>query len=579
MSAVHSTMHMSAVAKAVASVMSTEGEKKKHYEQRLSQLLEHGENLITRAYLDKGLTKDGKLIHEKQTDGHTSGHITIPGTPNTARVRREEEERRNPVLRRKREEEEEEAINIAAASNIQSQTLLYDLPNLPSIRQLKQERSTKLESINDISSYISSSYTFPLDNMINELELARIKTGDIQSVHHTVNTFFEKYPHILALLKFKLCTRWARFSVSVSTGTYNNGVENVESLGPRLGECMNSIYDAYRDAKRRYRYLNSSKANFKEESLSSSDIEIYLRWLVPNMTSRKETNRFLITLKWLAFTHANAIQNKSAEYNADIHILDRDEDLRQLQSISAPAHGSKSLKRIMKKARNALRTRKFHLYLPMIHMREHDVDVSIFRIGTNQFVTPLDYEQGHPLLSQILRVFPALFEEQSKKKWYRMNNTMNTDSMEIDRTTGIVYVKKANWLPFNRFHVNINERNILLREQLNAIGTIDSELLCEYKFINSANCDFVMQRLKHLSWSHNQRLTDRLKADIHFQANLQQNLAFIRKNHNSIASIPANPHLSNNPLDAAVVTSTPAISTPAVYFSTVSAPPTPEEWA
>lgn len=96
---------------------------------------------------------------------------------------------------------------------------------------------------------------------------------------------------------------------------------------------------------------------------------------------------------------------------------------------------------MLQRGQTAIRQRRFHLSLPLFALKERDLDEAIHRVGTSSSLTPLDYEQGHPLLNQLLRMFPVTFEEQSKKRWQRVK--AGEDSNNIDRTQGNVQIKKA----------------------------------------------------------------------------------------------------------------------------------------
>ena len=523
---------------------------------------------------------------------------------------------------------------------------------LPTLRTLKQERFNFVQVASEPIP-VPPMRPFPLTGMLAELELARIKQSELAAVHSLMLGFWNNYPGILAQLKFKLCTRWARFSVGLSTGIYEN-IDHIELLGTRLYDALQHVHRLYQHSQsRRLNFVaphhhdgtlgsssstsstsstsasssgaipptsgtgtsglgigggstapsatsTSSTASatskttyFQEDLLHSSDIEIYLKWIIPTMAAKKDFNRFLIQCKWMAYGIQDCSSSSSSSSSSfssssspvpmnevfyhylllrsNPNIIDRDEEIKNLTAAatgaatpsSAPMNSSASsskvppnLHTLLHETRSKLKSkRRYTLHLPSLMFDEGAIHGAIQRVGTLSLVTPLDYENGHPLLNQILKIFPSLFDDLTKRRSARMRSSSNSN-IELDRSAGITYIKHANWIPFLHWietnthasggggggvgasfssaatppsTVRKDPSNLVFLERLNSIAALDPELCAENSFIDSMHMEFVLSRLKQLASAQHTKTLLHLRHDIGVKGKMDQHLAAMRK--------------------------------------------------
>ena len=422
---------------------------------------------------------------------------------------------------------------------------------VPSLRALKSARSAAVHAAASRAS-LPPTRSFPLSSMVAELEVVSRGTStgssggapEIAAAYANLSAFLASYPALLAQLKFKLCTRWARFSVGLSTGLYDH-VEHIEMMGTRFHEALKQVQHLHAWARNRRNEFgatvqdggasdsgsSSSSGGGRMNVLHSSDVEAYLRWIIPSLSAGKDLSRFLLVCKWAGFTggphpvasggghgHAPApapalaggaaseILAHFRQMRSNPHIMDRDEELKGLalgatssassasssnlsssssSSSNSNNHKAPNLHALLAdtRARVSHVRRRYVLHLPCLLLDEAGLTAAIARLGTLSLVTPLDYENGHPLLGQLLKVFPAIFTEAAKRRAARMRSSYDGGSggaaqaapnIESDRSAGIVYTKPANWIKFNRWaatgKIKKDKLNTNMQEKLNAVS-------------------------------------------------------------------------------------------------------------
>lgn len=113
-----------------------------------------------------------------------------------------------------------------------------------------------------------------------------------------------------------------------------------------------------------------------------------------------------------------------------------------------------------------------------------------------------------------------------------------------------------------------------MNERLNSVGHLDPILVNENQFVDSANIDYVLMRLKILSTTQIQKINQHLRSDLKYSANMATNLSNVRKTPITIHMFNQT-HQHNNVNDSDEVASSPIpgapsslhnITVPAVYF-------------
>lgn len=363
----------------------------------------------------------------------------------------------------------------------------------------------KIKSVNH-SPLLEKYHTFPIDRMVEELAECSSRKNNVSNAVSTLTAFMRSYPELLCRLKFNLCRRWARFALGIGSGDYPH-MKDLHELSDRFVGCLGNIKKVYNHASKSKR-----KLNLNSRDIRSKDIELYLRWIIPYLSNKRATHKFLFKLKWLYTTKTNQIGIRTKEIETSYK---DEEDLRIRRKIELLKENEYTIPEDINDDNN-------YYDVPLFPINEADLDAAIHRVQKHgSQTTKLNYEHGHPLLLHVLRLFPIVFEEQKKRRSFRDQGAEERDESEQYQLT---FIAKANWIPFMKFDLNLDEANILQSERLHALSQIDVVLAAENAFVDSTDLTQVQARLKKMASTYATSLTERKKTRLRDEGSIASNL-------------------------------------------------------
>jgi hypothetical protein len=347
------------------------------------------------------------------------------------------------------------------------------------VADIVNERGKRVDDICDVE--FPRSLDFGIDSMIKEVR--SIQPSNPAQVSQDIKSFMVILPSILALLKFRICSRWTRFTSSLTPFT----APEFRKFAPRMAltiEALNVIYKQVQEAKKN----NAIKFQF----------DLYLKWQVPIVNSLHYFRYFLSEIRWLSFQRAEI-----TAFMTQFHC-----------GIENPEFYIDTLSE---------RNQRISANLPMYLTEESKVNDAINNLRVFDIDTQLNYEQGHPMLHEIVRIFPVMFNNQAKNMRYGY-----VDDAKLNQESSKTSLRKATWIPFTRFESRVSPAQTILRERL-LHQHVDTVLESENLFMHSTDLAATQARLQHFSTTYASIVDIHRKADNSFETDMMQNFEVFRK--------------------------------------------------